>query len=321
MISVIVPIYNVERYLRQCIDSVLCQTYCDLEILLIDDGSQDRCGEICDEYAKRDDRIRVFHTKNNGLSAARNLGLRQARGEYIGFVDSDDWIESNMYEILLQQLVKTGTDISNCGAWREYQNKRYDFNNFDGFFVGRESIRALILGQISNAAWNKLYKRNCWTGIYFPDGHNHEEHATLYKILLKTQSVSCIPEHLYHYRMREGSIVHTSSMNNLKDYWIATYERYLCLSTLPEIKNDKEITGILEKQVANAAFKSWRLIYSIPNNQRDYVFLQHVSDFIRKNYPLLGKKNWDLLSRASAFFPRRINELIFFLLYTLRTYP
>lgn len=321
MISVIVPIYNVERYLRQCIDSILCQTYRDLEILLIDDGSQDSCGEICDEYAKRDNRIRVFHTKNNGLSAARNLGLRRARGEFIGFVDSDDWIESNMYESLLRQLEKTGADISNCGAWREYQKNRYDYNNFDGLFVERESIHALILGQISNAAWNKLYKRNCWSGICFPDGHNHEELATIYKNLLKAHSVSCIPDHLYHYRMREGSIVHTSSMNNLKDYWIAAHERYLNLSKLPEIKNDKGITDKLEKLVANAAFKSWRWIYGIPYEQRDYDFLQQVSSFIRKNYPMFGKKNWGLLARASVFFSRHINEFSFFLLYKLnRTY-
>ncbi len=121
--------------------------------------------------------------------------------------------------------------------------------------------------------------------------------------------------------MREGSIVHTSSMNNLKDYWIASYERYLILSKLPEIKNDKDITDKLEKQVANAAFKFWRYIYGIPYEQRDYVFLQQVSSFIRKNYPVFGKKNWGLLARASAFFSRHINEFSFFLLYELnRTY-
>ena len=317
MISVIVPIYSVERYLHQCIDSILCQTYYDLEILLIDDGSPDKCGEICDEYAKSDNRIRVFHTRNNGLSAARNLGLRKAMGDYIGFVDSDDWIEPNMYETLLLQLEKTGADISNCGAWKEYQKCRYDYNNFEGFFVGIESIRALIFGQISTTPWNKLYTRHCWTNICFPENHTYEDRATFYKNLLKTHSISCVQDHLYHYRMREGSIVHTLSMNNLKDCWFANYERYLCLRELPEIKNDKEITDELEKQVANAAFKSWRGIYSIPNKQRDYLFLQEVSGFIRMNYPMFGKKNWDLLSRASVFFTRHINEVVFFLLYAL----
>lgn len=105
MISIIVPVYNVELYIHQCIDSIISQTYRDIEILLIDDGSTDKCGNICDEYARIDPRIRVFHTQNKGLSAARNLGLREAKGDYIGFVDSDDWIEPNMFEVLLQQLI------------------------------------------------------------------------------------------------------------------------------------------------------------------------------------------------------------------------
>ncbi len=114
MISIIVPVYKDEPYLRQCVDSILNQTYRDIEVLLIDDGSPDRCGEICDEFAKKDQRIRVFHTENKGLSAARNLGLREAKGEYIGFVDSDDWIEPDMYEVLLKRMQETGADISVC---------------------------------------------------------------------------------------------------------------------------------------------------------------------------------------------------------------
>ena len=101
MISIIVPVYRVEPYLRQCIESILGQTYRDIEVLLIDDGSPDHSREICDEYAEKDGRVRVFHTENRGLSAARNLGLQEAKGEYIGFVDSDDWIEPEMYEVLL----------------------------------------------------------------------------------------------------------------------------------------------------------------------------------------------------------------------------
>ena len=104
MITIIVPVFNVEQYLPKCVDSIINQTYSNLEILLIDDGSQDRCGEICDEYAKKDSRIQVFHTKNRGLSVARNLGLQEAKGEYIGFVDSDDWIEPDMYEVLLSKM-------------------------------------------------------------------------------------------------------------------------------------------------------------------------------------------------------------------------
>ena len=127
MISVIVPVYKVEPYLRQCVDSILGQTYRDIEVLLIDDGSPDRCGEICEEYAGKDARVRVFHTENNGLSSARNLGLREAKGEYIGFVDSDDWIDPDMYEILLRRIEESGTNVSVCGVRSESQRFICDY--------------------------------------------------------------------------------------------------------------------------------------------------------------------------------------------------
>ena len=122
MVSIIVPVYNVGAYLRKCLDSILNQTYRELEILVIDDGSTDRSGKICDEYRK-DRRVRVFHTENRGLSCARNLGLDEAKGEWIGFVDADDWIEPDMYELLIGKAVETGADIVECGWFREYSNR------------------------------------------------------------------------------------------------------------------------------------------------------------------------------------------------------
>lgn len=156
MISIIVPVYNVELYIHQCIDSIVNQTYQDIEILLIDDGSTDKCRNICDEYARIDHRIRVFHTENKGLSAARNLGLREARGEYIGFVDSDDWIEPNMYEVLLQQLEKNGAEISVCELFVEYKTRHQAGSNIqNAVYRGQEIIQALISNSFYNLAWNK----------------------------------------------------------------------------------------------------------------------------------------------------------------------
>ena len=123
MISIIVPVYNVESYLRKCLDSILAQTYRDLEILVVDDGSTDGSGAICDEYAGKDDRIKVFHTENKGLSCARNLGLDSANGDWIGFVDSDDWIELDMYEVLLRKAEKTGADVVECGVYEEHSDE------------------------------------------------------------------------------------------------------------------------------------------------------------------------------------------------------
>lgn len=146
MISVIVPVYKVERYIHQCIVSILNQTYQDLEILLIDDGSPDKCGEICKEYAKKDSRIKVFHTENHGLSAARNVGLQIAKGEYIGFVDSDDWIEPDMFEILLRRLEETGADISVCEIWREDVEERHPGKSVrNAVYTGTDAIKSLII--------------------------------------------------------------------------------------------------------------------------------------------------------------------------------
>ena len=122
MISVIVPVYNVELYLEKCLDSILAQTYSDLEVLVIDDGSTDRCGEVCDRFAEQDHRIKEFHTENHGLSAARNLGLDQMQGKYVGFVDNDDWIEPDMYEMLFNIAEQTNADIVTCRFYKEYRN-------------------------------------------------------------------------------------------------------------------------------------------------------------------------------------------------------
>lgn len=309
MISVIVPVYKVESYLHQCLDSILGQTYRDLEILLIDDGSPDRCGEICEEYAKKDSRIRVFHTKNQGLSAARNLGLREAKGEYIGFVDSDDWIEPDMYEILLRRIEETGTNISASGVWKDYADKSISYSNDDGIYHKNETIRVLF--RISDGMWNKLYKKICWADICFPENHTYEDVSILHKVFLKADSLSCVPKPLYHYRMREGSIIHSLTMENIRDYWTASYEKYSYLRELPEFENDREVIEKLEKKVALAAIKTWFWVYGIPKEKRDYDFLQTVSNSMQKPFPSMGKRNWNPFYRVCFFFSRHPGSIDF----------
>lgn len=123
LISIIVPVYNVEKYLNKCIDSIINQTYKNIEIILVDDGSTDNSGKICDEYLLRDSRIKVIHKNNGGLSSARNEGINISSGEYIGFVDSDDWVEPNMYEEMYKKILYSNADIVDCGYWKEYENK------------------------------------------------------------------------------------------------------------------------------------------------------------------------------------------------------
>lgn len=174
MVSVIVPVFNVEPYIKQCLDSILSQTYKDLEIIVIDDGSSDGSGEICDYYEKKDQRIKVFHTENHGLSAARNLGINNSYGEYIFVLDSDDWIDENL---IADSINSIGTaDI-------------LAFSIFQGTFTGSEALCALINRRIDNSVWSKVYKRQCFSDLYFPEGRIMEEVATAHILLFYTMHV------------------------------------------------------------------------------------------------------------------------------------
>ena len=191
MISVIVPVYNVEPYLEKCLDSIIGQTYKDLDILVIDDGSTDHSDEICDKYAEKDKRIKVFHTENRGLSAARNLGLENAKGEYIGLVDSDDWIEQDMFEALLSKIEETAADVAECGSFVDYPEKSIKRTAIQQVVQSEESIEALLHGRISTQVWNKLYNRSCFENVRFPDGRSFEDIATTHKII-NHKSVACV---------------------------------------------------------------------------------------------------------------------------------
>ena len=173
MISVIVPVYNVEPYLRKCLDSIVGQTYRELEILVIDDGSTDGSGKICDEYEERDDRIKVFHTENRGLSAARNLGLNNANGDLIGFVDSDDWIEPTMYELLLKRSEETGADVSCCGFYLHYSDHftTHPLSSSQIVYEGEKIVTVAMEGsECRHYVWNKIYKKTLFDNCRFPEG-------------------------------------------------------------------------------------------------------------------------------------------------------
>lgn len=226
-----VPVYDVEPYLRQCIDSIVNQTYRELEILLIDDGSPDNCGAICDEYAQKDVRIRVFHTENRGLSAARNLGLEDATGEYIGFVDSDDWIEPDMYETLLREATETDADMVVCGVWYERKGRKRKSRLESACFSGpKDSLQALIDCKINNTVWNKIYRHEMFSTIFFPEGHNYEDICIMHRILACSRKTVINSEPKYHCRIRKNSITKTNTADNLIDYADAYLSRYSFLT-------------------------------------------------------------------------------------------
>lgn len=219
LISVIVPIYNVEKHLKKCVDSIINQTYKNLEIILVDDGSPDNCGKICDEYAKEDLRIRVIHKENGGLSSARNIGIRMSLGSYLMFVDSDDYIEINMVEFLYNAIASKGVNMSVC-KYREISGayKKREFKEEHSITVsGKEAIEMLFVGSKWNfvIVCNKLYEKDLFRGIQFPEGKYHEDEAVAYKLLYKCDKVSCIPKVLYNYVKRNGSITDEYSLKRL----------------------------------------------------------------------------------------------------------
>lgn len=224
-ISVIVPIYKVEPYLRKCVDSILAQTYQNLEIILVDDGSPDRCGEICDEYARKDARIKVIHKKNGGLSDARNAGLEIMTGAYVAFVDSDDWIEPQMYQRLHELLEYyqadmafggVADDVLQDGSIRTVRTSDYGETPFAEDRVA--AMRRYFHG--SWAAWDKLYRAELFAGIAYPAGEINEDEAIVLHLLDRCQKVCYTNEVFYHYMKRvDGSSITTAAFSEKKMAW------------------------------------------------------------------------------------------------------
>ena len=227
LISVIVPVYKVEPYLRKCVDSILAQTYQDLEIILVDDGSPDACGAICDEYAKQDNRITVIHKPNGGLSDARNAGLDVMTGKYVAFVDSDDWIAPRMYETLLRILKQFRADMAFGGVADDLEQngkittvKISHYGDEPFCESATEAMRRYFHG--SWAAWDKLYDADLFRDIRYPVGEINEDEAIVLQLLSKCTRVCYTNEVFYHYMRRpsSGSIT-TSSFSVKKLAWQA----------------------------------------------------------------------------------------------------
>ncbi len=205
LISIIVPIYNVEEYLGKCLDSIINQTYENLEIILVDDGSPDSCPAICDEYAAKDSRIKVIHKENGGVSSARNAGLDAATGEYIGWVDPDDIAEKNMFEVLLKALNENKSDISVCGVKKFQMESKEEFHS-PQTVDGKTFLKLLLKEDEKSYLWNKLYKRELFSDIRFPEGEIFEDMKILHLIAEKAQTAVFTDKTFYNYRIREKSI-------------------------------------------------------------------------------------------------------------------
>ena len=208
LISIVVPVYKVEEYIRECIDSILCQTYSNFELILVDDGSPDNCGEICDNYAKIDNRIRVIHKENGGLSDARNVGIDIAKGKYITFVDSDDYISKEYLSELYRTAIESGADIVQGAESQQPEMldhvKEYQMVEFPSMQALKDMF---LFDKVQVMAWAKLYKSYLFQEIRYPTGKVNEDNFTTYKLIVNAKTVVCIPRIIYYYRVNPTGIM------------------------------------------------------------------------------------------------------------------
>jgi len=304
LISIIIPIYKVEDYIRRCIDSIVSQTYKNLEIILVDDGSPDNCGNICEEYSLKDKRIKVIHKKNGGLSSARNFGLDIASGEYIGFVDSDDWIENDMYESLYNAIIFHKADISVCGRYIASGNKITTISDSEKaeVFTRCEALSELVLDEYSgmkNFAWDKLYKKELFDNVRYPEGKCYEDIFTTYKLFSLTNKIVDIKSPKYYYLMREDSICGSNTPSKRFDYFEANME---CLEFIKNL--EPKLADICDKQMFNRLEFCLNDILLLDFEKNDYT--SEINDILaklqEKYLSLKNSKQMGLKQKAYLLF-------------------
>jgi glycosyltransferase involved in cell wall biosynthesis len=266
-ISIIVPVYNVEPYIHKCIDSILAQTFTDFELILVNDGSPDNCGRICNEYANKDSRVKVIHKENGGQSEARNIGLDIAKGKYIGFVDSDDWIEPDMYELLYRMCENNKCDIANCTSIIHYEDKVVKKGSHPLTIHNREeAIKTLLEGELyDEVVWTKLIKKDLLKDIRFPEGLIYEDTAFTYKIIHKTEKVCCIGAPKYHYIKRENSTMDQAIKGVRIDGVIIYDEMYKFID-----ENYKGLSKLVTLKLANNAMVLLNLMSTKKDFKKNY---------------------------------------------------
>ncbi len=240
LVSIIIPVFNTASYLYESLYSVTHQTHNNLEIIVIDDGSTDESSKICDEFSQNDDRIYVMHTKNNGLSAARNIGVRHAKGTFILFLDSDDWIAPNTIETMLITAFQAKADVVVADSIAEYVDRSVHPQREQCVKVYRDQdiLSAYAEGKLRDVVWNKLYANSCFSLLLFPEGHYYEDVDVTWK-LMRHLADNCgivvkIPEELFHQRVRKSSISHARTFCTIVDCWKAYYGKF---EALPEYKD------------------------------------------------------------------------------------
>lgn len=320
LVSIIIPVYNVGKYIHQCIDSVINQTYRHLEILIVDDGSTDLSGRICDEYAERDDRITVYHTENHGLAAARNYAIDRAHGEYIAFLDSDDWIESHAIGRFLDAASYMDADIVACRFYQEFTNTTAQSPGPKGEFIaeGEEILRSVVLEhRISEDVWNKFYKTRLFDAIRYPKGRVFEDYATTYKLLQASSRLAYIPDCLIHYRNRENSLSNNHSMKNLVDYWLVFRERFENLRQISDEYHHAALSDCI-----GAVSRMWRWYAGCTREEKTAanIRLDEMQDFLKAyRAEILADSRYSVYTKATCQYAMSRSPILFRVLFMMNS--
>lgn len=316
MISVIVPIYKVEKELDRCIKSLVNQTYSDLEIILVDDGSPDNCPKICDQWAKKDSRINVIHKKNGGLSDARNAGYMAAKGSYISFIDSDDWIHYDFFKIMMNEMNKNDVDIVECDVIKTSSYMEDSVSNSVSMQI-YDSQKALELLINDNTfhqhVWNKLYKKDVIGNILFAVGKLNEDEFWTYQIFGASKKISKIDVPMYYYYQRETSIMGQNYSLRRLDALEAKFERQLYMSNHYPSLFKLAITNFYETCIYQGQMS---LLYLNDKDLKESkriikAYLKEI-DFGDLDIPSLSlsRKIWIILSKVSFFGTCKLKNML-----------
>ncbi len=281
LISVIIPVYKVEKYLERCIDSVINQTYTNLEIILVDDGSPDNCGKICDEYAKKDRRIKVIHKENGGLSSARNAGIDVAKGRYLSFVDSDDYVNEKFIERLYELLKEYDADISQCDFVKTSGEKPdVDTEEVVNVYDSISLLDSMYeIGSVHFVvAWNKLYKSELFKEIRYPEGKIHEDEAIIHLLIHKANKCVRTNKQMYYYFINENGIMNSKFSEKRLDIFYAFNSRIDFY-----IENDLRKYALLDLEKLSS--KCWEF-YKLT---KDSNIRKRIKEQIRYNFKLALK--------------------------------
>ena len=308
LISIVVPVYKVEKYLKKCVDSILNQSYTDIEVILVDDGSPDDCGKICDEYTEKDKRVKVIHKENGGLSDARNIGLENASGDYILFIDSDDWIHEDMVDILYRNLKANDTDMSMCMF--KYVFEESEEEVFDECHC-TEQVEVLSSEDILRryysedrvpyvVAWNKLYKKDLFKEIRYPKGKIHEDEFTSYRLIHQSDKIAVIYSALYYYLQRAGSITGGDIKAKHWDIWQAYSESKAYYRSY----NQHEFINLVREKEFKEIINMYSQLYLMKND----IECQKKKKILKKRYQ---KMFYPMIKKSQLGLKEKVESILF----------